>query len=319
MRSGDGTEADRRETMRGKKTIPFSLNRRNLGKLRSTAIAVPKASLFELPERVLQFGTDPLLRALPAWCIQKANSQGAFNGRILAVTSDQSEEAARFSRQDALFTICERNSNGKQHTAALSINAAISRVLNESLHWDQILRSVSNPDMQIVIAHTSGTEVVLKKDNVHLQPPKLFPGKLLAVLYHRFRSFNGDPNSGMVIIHVSEGPGEGKRLDAIVLELAHQNGLEIAFLDWLEACNHFCNSMADRLVLGSVTQQQRQELERITGYKDELLLITEAYKSWRIETASKKVQKILSFSQAGTGVVLSPQLSSFGNMKLIRG
>lgn len=305
--------------MSGKKPIPFALNRRNLKKIRSTAIAVPNASLFELPERILQFGTGPLLRALPAWCIQKANIQGLFNGRILAVTGDQQEEILRFNRQDALFTVCERNSNGKQSTASLSINAAISRVLNESLHWDQILRSVANPDMQVLITYTSGTEVVLKKDNVHLQPPKSFPGKLLAVLYHRFRSFNGDPNSGMVIIHVSEGPGAGKGLDAIVLELAHQNGLEIAFLDWLETCNHFCNSIADRLVLASVTQQQQQELEKITGYKDELLLITEAYKSWRIETASKKVQKILSFSQAGTGVVLSPQLSSFGNMKLIRG
>ncbi|RZS74764.1 hypothetical protein [Pseudobacter ginsenosidimutans] len=302
--------------MTAKRTIPFLLTRRNLKKIKTRTVAVPAAAIFELPERVLQFGTGALLRGLPAWCIDKANRRGIFNGRIVAVTSG--DETDPLTAQDGLYTICERAAAKTGTTASFVINAAISRVLNESLHWDLILRCAANPEMQIVVAQTNAADLVLKKDNVHWQPPKSFPGKLLAFLYHRFKHFNGAAGSGMVIIH-STGPEQPKGLDAIVLELAHQNGLETAFLDWLEASNHFCNSVADRMVLNSISPQQQKELEKMTGYKDELLVITESYRNWCIETNNKSVQKILSFSQADPGVVLSPQLSSFGKMKPIRG
>jgi tagaturonate reductase len=302
--------------MTGRRTIPFSLNKRNLKKVKTKAVAVPPAAVFELPEKILQFGTGALLRGLPAWCIDKANRQGIFNGRIVAVTAG--EEPDPLMRQDGLYTICERSASTKELSASFSINAAISRVLNENLHWDQVLRCAANPEMQIVIAQTQASDLVLKKDNVHWQPPKSFPGKLLAFLYHRFKNFNGEASSGMVIIH-SAGAERGKGLDAIVLELAHQNGLETAFLDWLETCNHFCHSVADRMVLTAFTLQQQQELEKITGYKDELLVMTESWRCWSIETQHKNVQKILSFSNADAGVILSPQLSSFGNMKPLRG
>ena len=302
--------------MTGKRTIPFSLNKRNLKKIRTKAVAVPSASLFELPERVLQFGTGAFLRGLSAWCIDKANRQGIFNGRIVAVTPG--DETDPLMTQDGLYTICERAASAKGITASFTINAAISRVLNENLHWDLILRCAAKPEMQIVMAQTNAGDLLLKKDNVHWQPPKSFPGKLLAFLYHRFKHFNGAASSGMVIIH-STGPEQPKGLDAIVLELAHQNGLETAFLDWLEVSNHFCNSVADRMVLSSISPQQQKELEKTTGYKDGLLVITESYRNWCIETNNKSVQKILSFSQADPGVVLSPQISSFGNMKSIRG
>jgi tagaturonate reductase len=194
MRCGDGTDAaDRREAMTGRRTIPFSLNKRNLKKIKTKAVAVPPAVVFELPEKVLQFGTGALLRGLPAWCIDKANRQGIFNGRIVAVTAG--EEPDPLMRQDGLYTICERSANTKELTASFSINAAISRVLNENLHWDQVLRCVANPEMQIVIAQTHASDLVLKKDNVHWQPPKSFPGKLLAFLYHRFKHFNGEASS----------------------------------------------------------------------------------------------------------------------------
>lgn len=302
--------------MTGKRNITIVLNKRNLKKIRTRAVALPPASLFELPEKIMQFGTGALLRGLPAWCIDKANRKGIFNGRIVAVTSGT--ELEMLHKQDALYTICERAGTKKEQSVSFTVNAAISRVLNENLHWEQILRCATNPEMKIVIADTNVADIVLKKDNVHWQPPKSFPGKLLAVLYHRFKHFNGENNSGMVIIH-SATPEPGKGLEAIVLELAHQSGLETAFLDWLETSNHFCHSVADRMVINNFSLLQQKELEKMMGYKDELLVMTESYRHWWIEVNNRNVQKILSFSQADTGVVLSPQLSPFGHIKPIRG
>jgi len=47
-------------------------------------LQVPGAKLFELTEKVLQFGTGVLLRGLPDYFFHKANTQGLFNGRVVA-------------------------------------------------------------------------------------------------------------------------------------------------------------------------------------------------------------------------------------------
>jgi tagaturonate reductase len=68
-------------------------------------LEVPAEKIFELPEKVLQFGTGVLLRALPDHFIDKANKQGLFNGRVVIVKSTDSDSSA-FDEQDGLYTVC---------------------------------------------------------------------------------------------------------------------------------------------------------------------------------------------------------------------
>src|SRR5213596_4213160 len=62
----------------------------------------------ELPERVLQFGTGMLLRAVCAACVDEANGAGAFDGRIVVVQSTPHGRANVINAQDGLFTLLER-------------------------------------------------------------------------------------------------------------------------------------------------------------------------------------------------------------------
>ena len=57
---------------------------------------MPNEEIFELPEKVLQFGTGVLLRGLPDYFIDKANRNGIFNGRIVVVKSTSNGDAAAF-------------------------------------------------------------------------------------------------------------------------------------------------------------------------------------------------------------------------------
>ncbi|MEO5995996.1 MAG: hypothetical protein ABIN89_04700 [Chitinophagaceae bacterium] len=52
----------------------------------------------------------------------------------------------------------------------------------------------------------------------------------------------------MVIVPTELIGENGKKLEAIVLELAHVSGLEESFMDWVENSNYFCNSGVDRIV-----------------------------------------------------------------------
>lgn len=51
----------------------MKLNRKKLNSLIIKDVNLPKASLFALPEKVLQFGTGVLLRGLPDYFVDKAN------------------------------------------------------------------------------------------------------------------------------------------------------------------------------------------------------------------------------------------------------
>src|SRR5580765_8342115 len=84
------------------------LSKYNLKNINTEKVQAPDKALFDLPEKVLQFGTGVLLRGLPDYFIDKANKQGIFNGRIVVVKSTDGGDASAFEKQDGLYTLCIR-------------------------------------------------------------------------------------------------------------------------------------------------------------------------------------------------------------------
>jgi tagaturonate reductase len=281
----------------------------------SAAVSWPTSALFALPEKVLQFGTGVLLRGLPDFMIDEANRQGVFNGRIVVVKSTDGGDATAFERQDNLYTVSVRGVDDGQPVEENVVCASISRVLSAKSQWADVLKFAASPDLQVVISNTTEVGIQLVNEDIHLTPPTSFPGKLLAVLYARFEAFNGDVNRGLVIVPTELIPDNGRKLEAIVLELAHRNDLGSAFIDWLEAANDFCNTLVDRIVPGRPEPAAYEALQAELGYKDDLLTMAEAYSLWAIE-GGERVREVLSFHTAATGVVIRPDITLFRELKL---
>jgi tagaturonate reductase len=293
----------------------MNLSKENLGKIRTDAASIPDQNYFQLPEKVLQFGTGVLLRGLPDYFIDKANKKGVFNGRIVIVKSTDGDSDA-FDRQNGLYTLCVRGVEAGVKTEENIINASISRVLSAKTEWEKILETAANPDMQMIISNTTEIGITLVNEDVLIGPPQSFPGKLLAFLYRRYTVFNGATDKGMVIIPTELIPDNGEKLEAIVEELAHLNKFEYAFLDWLENCNYFCSSLVDRIVPGKLPQAQQQEMEKKLGYTDELMIMAEVYRLWAIEASDPRVKEVLSFAAVDKGVVIAPDIELYRELKL---
>jgi tagaturonate reductase len=291
------------------------LSRYTLKNISNAGVAVPDEALFELPEKVLQFGTGVLLRGLPDYFIDKANRQGLFNGRIVVVKSTSQGDSSAFDKQDGLYTLCVRGLQDGRKVEENIINSSISRVLSAQEHWEQILECAHNSHMQIIISNTTEVGIQLVNDDIRRHPPTSFPGKLLAFLYERFRAFGGSAHSGMVIVPTELIPDNGKKLESIVLELAHLNGLENEFIEWIEDHNCFCNSLVDRIVPGRPDAALQPVLEAELGYSDSLLTVSEVYRLWAIE-GNEEVKNILSFAQADEGVVIEPNIERHRELKL---
>ena len=291
------------------------LSRYTLKNINHEQITVPDELLFELPEKVLQFGTGVLLRGLPDYFIDKANRQGIFNGRIVVVKSTSQGDSSAFDKQDGLYTLCVRGLQNSEKVEENIINSSISRVLNASDEWEQILECAHNANMQIIISNTTEVGIQLMTDDVRHHPPKSFPGKLLAFLYERFKAFGGSEHSGMVIVPTELIPDNGKKLESIVLELAHLNGLEEEFIEWIEKHNRFCSSLVDRIVPGKPDAEFLSAIEKQLGYSDDLLAMSEAYSLWAIE-GDEQVKKSLSFASADEGVLIEPNIDIYRELKL---
>lgn len=294
----------------------MNLSTQTIGNIASAAVEVPAAGYFQLPEKVLQFGTGVLLRGLPDYFIDKANKQGVFNGRVVVVKSTRGGDSDSFGSQNGLFTLCVRGIDNGQKIEENIIVASISRMIAARHEWSEVLKCAANPDMQIVLSNTTEVGIELVKESIQATPPGSFPGKLLAFLFERYKIFQGHPAKGMVIIPTELIPDNGTKLKNILIELSQFNKLEPAFLEWLQVHNHFCNSLVDRIVPGKLPAAEQEEMEKIAGYKDDLMIKSEVYRLWAIESDSEKVKEILSFSKVDSGVVIAPDINVFRELKL---
>src|SRR5690349_9518068 len=109
---------------------------------------------FSYPEKILQFGTGVLLRGLVDYLVDKANKQGLFEGRIVIVKSTDGP-TTDFSSQDNLYTTSIKGVAQGELVNQRIINASVSRVLQSNAEWGEVLRSVHQPDLQIIISNTT--------------------------------------------------------------------------------------------------------------------------------------------------------------------
>lgn len=291
------------------------LNRANFSLIKSGEVEIPSAGVFELPEKVLQFGTGVLLRGLPDYFIDKANRQGIFNGRVVVVKSTDKGGTDVFAEQDGLYTLCIRGIDKGKDIEENRICSAISRVLSAKSQWKEILDCAANPELQIIISNTTEVGISLVKEDIRQEPPASFPAKLLAFLYQRYKAFKGSEDAGMVIIPTELIVGNGDRLEEIVLALAEYNSLESEFIEWLKTNNTFCNSLVDRIVPGKPAAEIKTQIEEVLGYQDELMIMGEVYRLWAIE-GNERVKEVLTFSKADAGVIIEPDIEKYRELKL---
>jgi tagaturonate reductase len=291
------------------------LSKENLKHLTTPGLIKPTDSVFQLPEKVLQFGTGVLLRGLPDYFIDKANREGIFNGRIVVIKSTATGSTSGFETQDGMYTLVVKGIDKGVKVEENIICSAISRVLSASGEWKDILACAHSEAMQIIVSNTTEVGLQLTLEKIDQNPPASFPGKLLAFLVERYTAFKGSAQSGMVIIPTELIPDNGKKLKNILIELATFNKLDESFTTWLTTHNHFCSSLVDRIVPGKPDEDAAAAFEKQFGYTDDLLTAAEVYRLWAIE-GNEKVKSVLSFYKADDGVIIAPDIEIYRELKL---
>jgi tagaturonate reductase len=279
-------------------------------------LILPTDEQLNYPEKVLQFGTGVLLRGLPDQYISEANRAGKFRGRVVVVKSTQNGTTDAFADQEGLYTICVKGIDNGQLVNKSYVNASISRVLSAVEDWSAILECAKSEDLSIVTSNTTEVGIVYTEENILDGVPSSFPGKLLAILHARFVHFNGDHSKGLVIIPAELIEENGTKLADILNRLAAHNQLGEAFINWLKQANPICNTLVDRIVPGKLSAADQAATEAALGYSDELMIMSEPFGLWAIESTDQRVIDALGFCDEEKGCRVVPSIQKFKELKL---
>src|SRR5471030_119270 len=267
------------------------------------------------PEKVIQFGEGNFLRGFVDWQIDKMNEEANFNGSVVVIQPQEGGLIDMLNDQDGLYTLyLQGMQNGKAVKNHKVINS-ISRAINPYRDYNEYLKLGENPEIRFIVSNTTEAGIAFdENDKLNAGCQKSFPGKLTALLFHRFKTFNGDSTKGVIIIPCELIDRNGEKLKEIVLKYAELWDLGEDFVNWINKDNIFCCSLVDRIVPG----YPRDTIKEVTaelGYEDNLVDVGEIFHLWVIE-GQQSIKNELPIEKAGLNVKVVHDMTRYRTSKV---
>lgn len=267
------------------------------------------------PERVIQFGEGNFLRAFTDWIMHKMNEKANFNSRVVIVQPLANGMIDMLNEQDGLYHVNLQGLDKGEAVDSIDLIDVVSRCLNPYSQFDAYLQLAENPDMRFVISNTTEAGIAFdptcKLDDA---PAASFPGKLTQLLYHRFKTFNGDLSKGLIMLPCELIFHNGTELKKCIEQYIAHWDLGAEFKAWFDnACGVYC-TLVDRIVPGYPADTIDQIRERIQ-FNDKLVVKAEIFHLWVIE-APESVAKEFPADKAGLNVLFVPSEKPYHDRKV---
>jgi len=243
-----------------------------------------------MPEKIIQFGEGNFLRAFVDWIIWNTNQKTDFNGSVVVVQPIERGMADWLNGQDCLYHVNLQGKENGQPVNTLERIDVISRALNPYTQNQAFMALAEQPEIRFVISNT--TEAGIAYDDTCKftdAPASSYPGKLVQLLYHRYKTFNGDPTKGLILMPCELIFLNGHHLKECIekyIELWKEDlGADYTnFKAWFEKYNYVCATLVDRIVPG-FPRDTINEIQQKISYKDNLVVKAESFHLWVIEKA----------------------------------
>lgn len=267
------------------------------------------------PTKILQFGEGNFLRAFTDWIVNKMNKEIGFNAGIDVVQPLENGMVDMIKKQDGLYhTYLKGIKDGKPITEFELIDC-INECINPYADFEQYTKSITNPDLRFAFSNTTEAGIAWDEhDTLDMQPQNSFPGKVAALLYKRFTTFNGDKSKGLIFFACELIDRNADVLKELVIRHAENWKLEKAFIDWINDANYFCSTLVDRIVPG-FPKDDIKSIQEELGYEDNLVVVGEYFHLWVIE-APDEVKNEFPAKNAGLEVKFVKDMKRFREQKV---
>ena len=267
------------------------------------------------PIEILQFGEGNFLRTFVDNFIQILNDQGKINMNIAVVQPVPYGRIEQMKEQDGLYTMFLEGLHQGEIVKKHDVIDVISDFINPYQELSKYLAYAKDEHIKIIFSNTTEAGIVYEAEYITMDhTPHSFPGKLLQFLKMRYNHFHGDPAYGLEIVPCELIDDNGDTLRKVILELAHYNGCDDAFIAWIETHNRFYNTLVDRIVPG-YPKDTALLLEQELGYKDHSMVKGEVFHLWVID-GPKNLSHILPFEGSGLDVFYVDSIKPYKQRKV---
>jgi tagaturonate reductase len=144
------------------------------------------------------------------------------------------------------------------------------------------------------------------------------------LLYRRFKTFDGDPKKGLIIMPCELIFLNGHHLKECIykyIELWQEDlGADYeAFKEWFTKYNHVCATLVDRIVPG-FPRKEIADIQQKIGYKDNLVVQAEIFHLWVIEKAEnmtcEELRREFPAEKAGLHVLIAESEKPYHERKV---
>lgn len=267
------------------------------------------------PVKIMQFGEGNFLRAFVDWMIDAANKRGLMDAGIVVVQPLEGGMVDMLKKQDCLYHVYLEGIKDRQMVKEVALVEAIQDAVNPYTEFEKYLRYALSDDLQMVISNTTEAGIAYHDDeDIFVQPSRSFPGKVTALLYSRFKHFNGDSSKGLTFICCELIERNASTLKEYVLRHATRCQLGDDFVAWVNGACTFCDTLVDRIVPG-FPKENIDEIKEELGFDDNLVVKGEYYHVWAI-AGNAAVQKLLPLDDAGLHVLFMDDIKPFRDKKV---
>ena len=274
---------------------------------------------------MIQFGEGNFLRAFVDWIIQKVDESTDFDASVVVVQPIAQGMVEKLNEQDCLYHVNLQGLIDSKPVNSLTLIDTISRALNPYQDFDAFLRLAEQPEMRFVISNTTEAGIAFDPAcRLSDKPASSYPGKLVQLLWHRFKTFNGDPTKGFIIMPCELIFLNGHHLRECIdqyVELWREDFGDAyeSFKKWTTESCYVCATLVDRIVPG-FPRKEIDSIQEKLGYTDNMVVQGEAFHLWVIETAPnlplEQLAKEFPAERAGLNIVLTHNEAPYHERKV---
>lgn len=277
------------------------------------------------PERIIQFGEGNFLRAFVDWIIAHTNEKTDFNSSVVVVQPIEKGMVGMLNEQDCLYHVNLQGRLEGEDVNSLEMIDVISRAINPYEDFDSFMALADNPDTRFVVSNTTEAGIAFDPAcKLGDKPASSYPGKLVQLLYRRFKTFNGDASKGFIFMPCELIFLNGHHLKECILQYIDlwkdDFGADYeTFKEWFCKYNYVCATLVDRIVPGFPRKEIAQIQEKL-GYEDNLVVQGEAFHLWVIEHAEnmtkEQLQREFPADRAGLNVIITDNEQPYHERKV---
>ena len=267
------------------------------------------------PERIIQFGEGNFLRAFIDWMVYNMNQKADFNSSVVVVQPLPNGMIDMLNEQDGLYHVNLQGLDNGNTVNSIELIDVISRSLNPYSQFEEYLKLAEQPEMRFVVSNTTEAGIAFDPAcKLTDAPASSYPGKLTQLLYHRFKTFDGAADKGLIIFPCELIFHNGTELKKTIRQYIELWQLGGEFSNWFENACGVYSTLVDRIVPGYPRETISEILEKIQ-FDDKLVVQAEIFHLLVIE-APESVADEFPAHKAGLNVLFVPDEKPYHERKV---